>query len=127
MPWLREEEARRPDREHLRIECACQVADVIRVDKRENLTNMMPQHIWSRQFIDGRYDWEPYKPVFVLLLRAYRLAQPHLVPYNREYGGCRSWVTLANPVITSGASPAIAGEENFAKRLGLTKDLLIQS
>lgn len=121
--WLREEEARKPGREHLRIEAAAEVTDVVRVDDRERLIRLMPQHIWSTQFINGRYDWEPYKPVFVLLLRAYRLAEPRLVEMRREYGGCRSWIDIAEPISTSGAAPSIS-DESFDKRRQLTLSLL---
>jgi hypothetical protein len=122
--WLNEENARKPEANQIRLECACEVADVIRVDDRDVLLNMLPQHIWSRQFIDGRFDWEPYKPVTVLLLRAYRLAAPVVLPFRREYAGCRSWITLDGPVSTEGSTPAIVGDANFAKRLSTTSALL---
>ena len=118
--WLREEEARKPDREHVRIEAVAFVTDVLRVDDREKLLNLSPQHIWSPQFINGRYDWEPYKPIFALLLRAYRLPEPHLLTVQREYGGCRSWVELAEPISTAGAVPAVS-DENYARRRDLTR------
>ena len=122
--WLREEEVRSPDARLVKIECACEVVDVIRLNAREPLVSLMPQHIWSRQFIDGRFDWEPYKPVFALLLRAYRLAQPSLLPYRRDYGGCRSWVTLEEEISTAGAVPAMASDTAFKRRVELTKYLL---
>jgi hypothetical protein len=121
--WLREEEARKPDRDHLRIEAAAEVTDVVRVDDRELLLKLMPQHIWNPQFINGRFDWEPYKPVFVLLVRAYRLAEPHLIEMRREYGGCRSWIDIVDPISTVGAVPAIS-DESYEKRRELTLNLL---
>ena len=117
--WLREEEARKPGRDQVRIEAMAQVTDVVRVDSRERLLALAPQHIWSPQFVHGRYDWEPYKPVFVLLLRAFALPQPHLLPVRREYGGCRSWVELAEPISVDGATPAIS-EDSYARRRELT-------
>lgn len=121
--WLREEESRKPDRDHVRIEAAAQVTDVLRVDDRDRLLKLAPQHIWSPQFIHGRYDWEPYKPVFVLLLRAFRLPEPRLLPVRREYGGCRSWIEMAEPISTAGAMPALS-EEKYARRRELTRELL---
>jgi hypothetical protein len=121
--WLEEEEVRRAGRDLIRIEAAAEVTDVIRVDNREKLLTLAPQHIWNAQFIHGRYDWEPYKPVFVLLLRTYALAEPRIVPMQRSYGGCRSWVTLEETISTDGARPAIS-EENYARRRELTKSLL---
>ena len=121
--WLAEEEARKPAPGELRLETAAQVTDVVRVDDRERLLSLAPQHLWSPQFIHGRYDWEPYKPVSVLLLRAYRLAETQLIPVRREYGGCRSWVELAEPITTAGAVPALS-DDNYARRRVLTRQLL---
>lgn len=121
--WLREEEGRKPGPEWVRIEAAAVVSDVVRVDDREKLLKLAAQHIWSPQFIHGRYDWEPYKPVWVLLLRAYRLAEAQLIPVRREYGGCRSWIELAEPVSTEGAVPALS-DAKYARRRGLTHELL---
>ena len=121
--WLSEEEARKTPPGEIRIEAAAEVSDVVRVDNREKLLNLAPQHIWSPQFIHGRYDWEPYKPVFVLLLRAYRLAEPKTLPVLRHYGGCRSWIELAEPVSLLGATPAVS-EERYARRRELTLQLL---
>ncbi len=121
--WLGEEEARKTGPTEIRIEAAAEVSDVVRVDDRAKLLNLAPQHIWSPQFINGRYDWEPYKPVFVLLLRAYTLATPVVLPVLRQYGGCRSWVEMAEPVSTAGAVPAVS-EERYARRRALTLRLL---
>lgn len=121
--WLREEEARKPLPTEVRIEAAAEVTDVVRVDNRDRLLALAPQHIWSPQFIHGRYDWEPYKPVFVLLLRAYHLAEPKTLPVRREYGGCRSWIELAEPIATAGAVPAIS-DVRYARRRELTLSLL---
>jgi len=121
--WLREEEARKTLPAEIRIEAAAEVSDVVRVDDRVKLLKLAPQHIWSPQFIHGRYDWEPYKPVFVLLLRAYTLAAPVVLPVLRQYGGCRSWVEMAEPVSTVGATPAVS-DERFERRRALTLRLL---
>ena len=121
--WLQEEEARKTDPGEIRIEAAAEVTDVIRVEDREKLLNLAPQHIWSPQFIHGRYDWEPYKPVFVLLLRAYSLPAPVVLPLERSYGGCRSWIELSEPISTLGAVPAVS-DEFYARRRELTLKLL---
>jgi hypothetical protein len=121
--WLKEEEARKTSAGEIRIETAAEVTDVIKVDDREKLLNLAPQHIWSPQFIHGRYDWEPYKPIFVLLLRAYSLPAPVVLSVERSYGGCKSWIELAWPISTVGAIPAVS-DEYYARRRELTLQLL---
>jgi len=121
--WLQEEEARKTAPSEIRIEAAAEVTDVVQVEDREKLLILAPQHLWSPQFIAGRYDWEPYKPVFVLLLRAYRLADPVVLPVERSYGGCRSWIELSRPISALGAVPAVS-DEYYARRRELTLKLL---
>jgi len=121
--WLREEEEGKPAHAEARLECALTVTDIVRVDDRARLKRLSPTHIWNDQFIDGRYEWEPYKPVFALIVRAYRLAEPVVVPVRQEYGGCRSWIDLAEPISTAGATPAIA-DDFFARRRELTLKVL---
>ena len=121
--WLREEEARRPEQGVVRIEAAAHVTDVVRVDDRNKLRKLSPQHIWSAQFINGRFDWEPYKPIFALIVRAFALPRPHLIPLRREYGGCRSWVEMDGPVSTEGAV-SVLPDAHFARRRELTLALL---
>ncbi len=121
--WLAEEEAQKPARDAIRLTLAAHCTDVVRVDDRAKLLKLSPQHIWSPQFLHGRYDWEPYKPVFALLLRAYLLAEPRTLPVRPEYGGCRSWVTLSEPIPMAGAT-AILPDEHYARRRELTLRLL---
>ncbi len=121
--WLTEEEERKPEHAWVRIEAAAHVTDVVRVESPAKLLRLAPQHIWSKQFLQARFDWEPYKPVFALLVRAYTLPQEILLPMRREYGGCRSWVTLEQPVPTEGAVPAVS-EAFFPRRRELTLRVL---
>lgn len=123
--WLAEEEARKLAPGHIRLEAFAQATDVVRVSHPETLLRLMPQHIWSRQFIQGRFDWEPYKPVFAVVLRAYALAVPQIIPTRRDYGGCRSWVTLDARLSTDGASPALS-DHAWERRRELTLRLLAE-
>ncbi|HEX2191410.1 MAG TPA: DUF1802 family protein, partial [Longimicrobiaceae bacterium] len=51
----------------------------------------------------------------VLVLRAFRLAEPHVVPNTLEYEGCVSWVELDDALPTAGAAPVLPDAE-FAER-----------
>jgi hypothetical protein len=121
--WLLEEEARQPPRDTLRLEMIAQVTDCIKVEDRQKLLALAPQHIWSPQFIHGRYDWEPYKPVFVLLLRAYTLPKPISLPMQPDFGGCRSWIDLPEAVSTTKALPVLP-DEHYQRRRALTLRML---
>ena len=119
--WLSEGELRRPALDTIRFEAAFEVVALVRVDKRDALIELSAQHIWSEQFLRNRFEWEPYKPVTVLLVRAYALARPVLAPNLTAYGGCKSWVELAEPVSTEGAVAAVHNDANFERRVELIR------
>jgi len=121
--WLLEEEENKPPAGEIRFEAFAEVTDIIKLEAREPLIRLSPTHIWKQQFIDLRFDWEPYKPVFVLVLRAYKLPEPVTMPVLSQYGGCRSWIELVEPVSTEGATPAIS-DEFFNRRRELTLKVL---
>jgi len=122
--WLREEEAGKPVPSMLRFEAACEVTSIAQVTDRECFKNLCAQHVYSDQFIDGRYEWEPYKPVFALICRAYRLAAPVMVPFESEYAGCRSWIELTKPISTIAAQPVIDSDEEYGRRVEWTQRVL---
>ena len=121
--WLWEEEERKPERHEVRIEGFVQVTDVVKVEYRQPFIRLMPTHVWSEQFINGRYEWEPYKPVFALIVRAYKLAEPKVIEALPQYGGCRSWIDLAESFSTEDATPAV-GDAYFERRRELTLKVL---
>lgn len=72
-------------------------------------------YIWNERYIAMRYGYRPELPLYLLTVRLYRLPQPAVIPRDRRYKGCRSWVMLYDDVPTHGASPAL-DDETFAAR-----------
>ncbi len=64
-------------------------------------------HIWSEAFVAERLAWKPNSPLWLLLLRTYRLASPVMLPVRPEYGGCRSWIDLGVSLPTQPAEPVL--------------------
>lgn len=66
-------------------------------------------HCWTSEQIDMRFNYKPERPIYLLALRAYRLAEPRTIANNPRYAGCKSWVDLDPPdaIDTAGASPAL--------------------
>ena len=62
---------------------------------REQIAALLPFHIWTETFATERLKWKPRSPLSVLLLQVYRCSQPISLPYRSEYGGCKSWIDLA--------------------------------
>jgi hypothetical protein len=90
-----------------------QVGDIIRIthhvqalraltltDWRE-VALLEPFHIYSEKTVRERFDWQGKGMVsgsiHVALVQVRKLAEPWDFPYEKSYGGCRSWVTLPEP------------------------------
>jgi hypothetical protein len=93
------------------------VAASFEVTRSEQLSAISPFHLWSDQYALERLRWRPRKPLQVLALRVHRLGLPATLPVLADYGGCKSWLTLAGPVVVDGAQPVLH-EAEFTERLG---------
>jgi len=93
---------------------------VWRVPSREAFDTLDDLHCWSPAQIDMRFTYKPDRPLYLLAVRAYRLATTHTVKNHEEYSGCRSWVALrpGDAVEDAGAEPVIA-DEPFAGLIDL--------
>lgn len=83
------------------------ITDILPVSEEMTVRALLPFHIWNEQFISDRLKWQPRQPLFILLLRTYKLAQTQIIAYRSEYGGCKSWIDLAEPISIAGAEPVI--------------------
>lgn len=102
--------------EYVRIGAFARITDIFRVSEREAVEGLLPHHVWNEEFAAERFGWKPRFPLFVLLLRTYKLAQASVVPYRPEYGGCKSWIDLAEPVALTGMRPVLDDAE-YARRV----------
>jgi hypothetical protein len=108
--------AERNGADNVDLEYWVTVAASFEVTRSEQLSAISPFHLWSDQYALERLRWRPRKPLQVLALRVHRLRQPATLPILAEYGGCKSWLTLAEPVLVDGAQPVLSGAE-FTERL----------
>lgn len=84
--------------ETIRISSFAQITDIFPVTDEKIISALLPFHVWNQQFISDRLNWKPLQPLYILLLRTYKLAQEYMIPYRSEYGGCKSWIDLAEPI-----------------------------
>ena len=99
-----------------------QVTDAARVDA------LYPFHIWTQQFAYERFRWKPRSPLYVLLLRVYRLPDSVNIPFDEAYKGCKSWMdfTIEQPhhINPSSAEPALM-EEDYCSQVEHIQNCLI--
>ncbi|WP_375339865.1 DUF1802 family protein [Okeania sp. KiyG1] len=71
-------------------------------------------HIWNEKFVSDRLKWKPQQPLYLLLLRTYKLSQNCEIFYRREYGGCRSWIELTQPINITNSVPVFT-DDNYQR------------
>ena len=88
-----------------------EVAGIWPVPTRQALDALDDLHPWLPPQIDMRFDYKPDRPVYALLVRAYRFAQPVVRANEAAFAGCRSWVPLDGgehgAIDPAGSIPAI--------------------
>ncbi len=97
--------------ETVRISAWAEVTDRFEVSDAAIVEALLPFHIWNEAFATERLKWKPRSPLSVLLLRVYRLPQALEISYLAEYGGCKSWINLAESLSPDGARPVLANAD----------------
>ena len=97
------------------IQSCAEITEVLPVDSQEQIAALQSYHIWNEQMIGERLKWKPRKPLLVLLLRVYRLAESLTIPYQSSYGGCKSWIELDRDISTRSLVPVLSEAEYAAQ------------
>jgi hypothetical protein len=88
----------------------------------DSLTNF---HIWNEIFVRDRLQFKPHQPLYILLLRTYKLSQVYNIPYHPSYGGCRSWIDLQETLSLENRVPVLT-QDNYDHQVS-TIDKILQS
>ncbi|MEG3847543.1 DUF1802 family protein [Microcoleus sp. herbarium19] len=109
--------------EIIRIGSWAEITDVFLVAWEPAIAALFPYHIWNEKFVSDRLKWKQNQPIYILLLRAYRLAEIRDIPYIPEYGGCRSWIDVADPISLEG-SEAVLSDREYIERSNQIRSLI---
>lgn len=96
----------------------------IEISEANALESISSFHIWSDDYAHKRLRWNPRKPLWLLILRVYSLGEPQTIPNLPAYGGCKSWITLQEPVPLGELIPVMPEAEfnNAVARIKKTLD-----
>jgi len=108
-------EQREAEPRRVRLGAAGVVTDIVRVGSRGQIDAVDHEHVWAPPLIDMRFNYRPDNPLYVLLVRAYRLAEQVTVENTPAYAGCKSWVPLGQ-TIAAGGGQAVLGDEAYEMR-----------
>jgi hypothetical protein len=68
------------------------VVDVATITEPEHVDALDSKLVWARDYVESRFTWKRRDPLWVLVLRVHRLAEPVTAPWKDGYEGCTSWV-----------------------------------
>ncbi|MBW4628530.1 MAG: DUF1802 family protein [Brasilonema octagenarum HA4186-MV1] len=109
--------------ETVHINSWAEITDIFPVSEESVVNALLPFHIWNEYFISDRLKWKPRQPLYILLLRTYKLPQEQEIPYCTKYGGCKSWIDLDGPISLQGSQP-ILSDSIYAQLVGQIRDIV---
>jgi hypothetical protein len=105
------------------IELAAEVVDIIQLKHRAQMDALNDEHIWTSPLIDMRCNYRPQNPLYLLIVRAYRLQQPVTIQNAPAYAGCKSWLPLERPIESRHFAAAIE-DQSFSVRVASIRNRL---
>lgn len=100
-----------PGPDKVRIEGFCEVADWRQIESLKDAQNLRDQHVWTDEVIADRFEWGRQKNIFALAVFAYKLSRAVELPMLPQYGGCKSWIELAEDLDIKGAQPVLGNQQ----------------
>ncbi len=98
------------------IESYVVVEEILTCVSEDKLNSIADEFPWNEEYVKMRFDFNPYDPLYVLLLRVYRLPNAVTLPLIKDYIGCKSWVTLERSISLQYARPVISDAEHIKRR-----------
>jgi hypothetical protein len=80
------------------IKLLAKVEDVVEISDKVTLSKLRDYHIWSDEYVMMRMNYNPSKPMSVLLLRIYKIKKPLIIDINDKWSGCKSWIDIEKDV-----------------------------
>ena len=76
------------------INLYAKVKDIIEISDKTKLLKLQNYHIWNQEYVTSRMNYNPSKPLYMLLLRIYKLKDPLVIDVKDEWSGCKSWLDI---------------------------------
>lgn len=106
----------KPPLNQIPVSYYAEVKSVIQINDERDIVHLNSYHVWSEKAMTQRFHFGKNKGLCVLAVRVYRLPQTTLIPFQSEYGGCKSWVEFKSKLTVQGAQPVIS-EPSFNLQL----------
>ena len=77
-----------------KITAYAQAIEVKEISDRAAIKSLEKYHVWNESYVNARMDYNPKKPMSVILLRVFILDKPIMAESKPEWAGCKSWIPL---------------------------------
>ncbi|HYW20847.1 MAG TPA: DUF1802 family protein [Nodularia sp. (in: cyanobacteria)] len=101
--------------EKVTISSWAKITDILPIIDESIVHALLPFHIWNERFISDVYDglrlrlkFRITQPIYILLLRVYKLPQTAEIFYRHEYDACKSWIDLGQSIPLDDAEPVLS-------------------
>jgi hypothetical protein len=97
------------ERENVNVRHFAVLHGVWRLTDWDRVTALAPFHVWKEEVVRERFAWNEESSLHIALVRVSALPKSWSFPYERGYGGCRSWVNLpeSGAGLQNSATPAM--------------------
>ncbi|MFM6189671.1 DUF1802 family protein [Planktothrix sp.] len=112
--------------ETVKISSFAEITDILSWNNSQDqslINALMPFHIWNEVFVRDRLQFKPQQPLYILLLRTYKLPKVYEIPYDSSYGGCRSWIELQENIPLDNMIPVLT-QENYDQQVSTIYNIL---
>ena len=96
-----------PGENQVRIRSWAEVVSWEKLERWADAEALRGQHVWNDSVIAERFNWGREQAIYALHLKVHRLPQVWSGEMRPEYGGCKSWVELAENVSTAASIPQL--------------------
>jgi hypothetical protein len=76
----------------INISTFVEITHFIEINDISKLEKLEKYHIWNLDYVKMRFNYNPKKPLYLLMLRAYKLNEPIEIQNKPEWSGCKSWI-----------------------------------
>jgi hypothetical protein len=88
-----------------------------------SINSLIKYHIFNQEFVRDRLQFKPDQPLYILLLRTYKLEKVYNIAYHPSYGGCRSWIDLKETISLENMVPILT-QENYDQQVSTIDQIL---
>ena len=105
-----------PGPEMLLLEFFAEIVAARKLGSLADAERLRGQHIWRDEVVAERFEWGKEQAIHALALRVWRLPRRIELPMLPGYGGCKSWIEVAEEIPTEGSVPVLDDDAFAAKQ-----------